>query len=631
MGLQADLGKKFWRAKAPGLTLGVRGSLFLAFAVIAGMALVISAGASLMLGQLGGMMSELSGRDIPRLSASLQLSAQSASLSTQGQALLASESEAALAERTAQMQATQRIVGEKLAEIARLGADKSVLDAMTETSKNIGDMVGSIGSAARERLETSALREAQAAALRKAHGDFLSAATLAMLDAQTQMNAILGSANFSQSDALDAARAVDLLGNIVTDTNLMASGMTAGLAATSSDALAAAQEAFEAKKKSVTYKLGELRKGDAGETVREPFARLAALAEGKTGVFKVRQKELDANDYGQLIVEETRKLNRGLDISVKQLVDGVQAETAGLTGLASQRISLATMVMLVLGALTLVGSALFVWLYVGRSILARIRMLSCDGVVLVPVGLPSTYAQRDADGNGVPDATCNVSNAIIQGVNESPWIKSSVSANLVYNTIDDTKNPHYGIYANLGSEFAGLGGDAKFYKFTARASVYQTLSDELDIVGVLSGGAGYISSYGDKDLRIFDQFQNNDRMIRGFEYNGIGPVAARQNGDGFDHIGGTTYFNASAEAQFPLPLVPESLGLRGAVFADAATLYGSEVAGALGTDMKLRASAGVGLLWASPFGPLRIDYAIPLKKEDTDKTQEFNFGISTRF
>ena len=237
----------------------------------------------------------------------------------------------------------------------------------------------------------------------------------------------------------------------------------------------------------------------------------------------------------------------------------------------------------------------------------------------------------DADGNGVPDATCNVSNAIIQGVNESPWIKSSVSANLVYNTIDDTKNPHYGIYANLGSEFAGLGGDAKFYKFTARASVYQTLSDELDIVGVLSGGAGYISSYGDKDLRIFDQFQNNDRMIRGFEYNGIGPVAARQNGDGFDHIGGTTYFNASAEAQFPLPLVPESLGLRGAVFADAATLYGSEVAGALGTDMKLRASAGVGLLWASPFGPLRIDYAIPLKKEDTDKTQEFNFGISTRF
>ena len=94
MVLRLDLGKKLSRAKAPSLALGVRGSLFLAFAVIAGMAIVISAGASLMLGQLGGMMSELSGRDIPRLSASLQLSAQSASLSTQGQALLASENEA---------------------------------------------------------------------------------------------------------------------------------------------------------------------------------------------------------------------------------------------------------------------------------------------------------------------------------------------------------------------------------------------------------------------------------------------------------------------------------------------------------------------------------------------------------
>jgi outer membrane protein insertion porin family len=227
---------------------------------------------------------------------------------------------------------------------------------------------------------------------------------------------------------------------------------------------------------------------------------------------------------------------------------------------------------------------------------------------------------------------CGLSPAIQEGIAQSPWLKSSVSGGITYNTIDDTKNPHYGIFANVGAEFAGLGGDAKFYKFTARASVYQTLSEELDIVGVLSGGAGYISSYGDDPLRIFDNFENNDRMIRGFEYNGIGPVAERS-GHGYDHVGGTTYFNASAEAQFPLPLVPESLGLRGAVFADAATLYGSELdtikAGS--DDMNWRASAGIGLMWASPFGPLRIDYAIPLAKEKTDDTQEFNFGISTRF
>ncbi|MCG7503788.1 outer membrane protein assembly factor BamA [Mesorhizobium retamae] len=244
------------------------------------------------------------------------------------------------------------------------------------------------------------------------------------------------------------------------------------------------------------------------------------------------------------------------------------------------------------------------------------------------------------DVNGVFNPNlCNVSLAIqnaitdpLTGETRDAWIKSSVSGSLIYNTIDDMKNPHYGIYANAGVEVAGLGGDAKFVKLTARGSIYQTLSEELDIVGLVSGGAGHIASYGDKELRVFDMFQNNDRMIRGFEFNGIGPAAARPSG-GYDHLGGTTYFNASAEAQFPLPLVPESLGLRGAVFADAATLYGNDVFGVdkSTTGSSLRASAGIGLMWASPFGPLRIDYAVPLKKEDTDDVQEFNFGISTRF
>jgi outer membrane protein insertion porin family len=128
---------------------------------------------------------------------------------------------------------------------------------------------------------------------------------------------------------------------------------------------------------------------------------------------------------------------------------------------------------------------------------------------------------------------------------------------------------------------------------------------------------------------VFDQLKNSDRIIRGFEYNGIGPF------DPFtgEHLGGTTYFNASAEAQFPLPVIPESFGLKGAVFADAATVYGSDLQDVVvaGTSMDWRASVGAGLIWASPFGPLRVDYAVPIEKLDTDQEQNFNFGISTRF
>src|SRR5882672_7780827 len=99
--------------------MGVRGSLFAAFAVIASMAIVISAGAGMVLQQLGGTMIDLSGRDIPRLAASLQLSAQSASLASQGPALLAARSEELLNERTRKMSETQTVALQKLDEIVK--------------------------------------------------------------------------------------------------------------------------------------------------------------------------------------------------------------------------------------------------------------------------------------------------------------------------------------------------------------------------------------------------------------------------------------------------------------------------------------------------------------------------------
>ncbi|MDR6433718.1 outer membrane protein assembly factor BamA [Brucella pseudogrignonensis] len=218
--------------------------------------------------------------------------------------------------------------------------------------------------------------------------------------------------------------------------------------------------------------------------------------------------------------------------------------------------------------------------------------------------------------------------AIIDAVNNSPWIRSSISYSLTYNSIDDMKNPHDGIFAKFNQEFAGLGGDAKYIKTTFKGNYYQTLAQEADIVGMLGVGGGYIYDYSGDGTRIFDLFKSSTDIIRGFKY--IGPYQESTSGKKY-WLGGNTYFNATAELQFPLPLVPDSLGMRGGVFADAATIYGNDTSGALGEDMKLRSSAGVSLMWASPFGPLRFDYAFPITKADSDKVQNFNFGMSTKF
>lgn len=236
-----------------------------------------------------------------------------------------------------------------------------------------------------------------------------------------------------------------------------------------------------------------------------------------------------------------------------------------------------------------------------------------------------TYKELSFDDNGsTPSATYQ------NLIDNSDYQQSILGHSIVYNSVDDRIMPREGIYATITHEYAGLGGDSNFYKIYGKARYFQSLSDELDIVGSLSVGGGHVTAT-DGSLNIFDQFQIGGKEIRGFKAGGIGPRL--QNGDA---LGGTTYFTASAEANFPLPGIPQDLNIRGAVFADAATLYGNDVTlygadTAEGTGMSWRASVGAGIVWISPFGPLRFDYAVPVVKESFDKEQRFRFSMANQF
>src|SRR5579871_6007818 len=264
--------------------LGIRGSLFAAFAVIAGMTIVISAGAGMVFRHLGGTMVDLSGRDIPRLAASLQLAAESASLSSQGPALLASPNAEALGERAKKMKETQQVALARLGEVVELGADKTVVAALGETVKNIDDTITSLDSAARERLEAAAVHDQQFKALREAQAGFAAAANPAMLDAQAQTNAILQSANFSPDDAANAARQIEQLGTLIATTNLVASEMAAALSANSSNTLEEIETEYKAAQAQVKSSLESLPEGATTTALRNAALKLLALGEGKMRV-----------------------------------------------------------------------------------------------------------------------------------------------------------------------------------------------------------------------------------------------------------------------------------------------------------------------------------------------------------
>ena len=120
-----------------------------------------------------------------------------------------------------------------------------------------------------------------------------------------------GPPNLLLDDATEAARTIELLGNVISSSNLLASDMMAALSANSSAALDADRESIRRSVNSSSNRT--LRRWQKRRTtkLRDAALKLLALGEGENGVFKVRQRELDAIDYGQVILEETRQAQRG--------------------------------------------------------------------------------------------------------------------------------------------------------------------------------------------------------------------------------------------------------------------------------------------------------------------------------
>ncbi len=216
-------------------------------------------------------------------------------------------------------------------------------------------------------------------------------------------------------------------------------------------------------------------------------------------------------------------------------------------------------------------------------------------------------------------------------------ITSALGYTLTFNTLDNNKNPTSGLLVDFRQDFAGVGGDVSYIKSTGDVKYYQPLV--ADLVGLIHLQGGIMNQLGNEQLRMLDQFQMGPQLVRGFAPQGIGPRDITY-GTTNDALGGTMYWGASAELQVPFWFLPKEVGLKGAVYADAGSLWGykgptswAETAETMtySDQNVVRSSVGVGLIWASPFGPLRFDYAIPITKGTYDQVQEFRFGGGASF
>jgi len=224
---------------------------------------------------------------------------------------------------------------------------------------------------------------------------------------------------------------------------------------------------------------------------------------------------------------------------------------------------------------------------------------------------------------------------------EGTALTSAWGMSLAYDQRNHPKNPTKGYYFQIGSDFAGLGGDVKYIRMTGEARLYYPLTQKVTLVGRVVGG--HIMGWGDDDVRLIDLFYKGGETIRGFNRGGFGPRDLFTD----DALGGTTFWATTAEVRFPLPFIPDDLGMSGAVFVDAGSLFGAGAfakninncgadptlvsAVCLVDDSSIRASAGFSLIWNSPLGPLRLDIAKAFLKKSYDDEQMIRFGASTKF
>ena len=190
---------------------------------------------------------------------------------------------------------------------------------------------------------------------------------------------------------------------------------------------------------------------------------------------------------------------------------------------------------------------------------------------------------------------------------------------------DSSLAPTSGRYQRLSADLS-VAGDARYFRSTLQHQEYFPLSKQLTLA--LNADLGFGAAVGERSFPVFKNFYGGGLgSVRGFEQGSLGPKDISGT-----VVGGTQKLNVNAELLAPFPGVGNDKTLRMYGFLDAGSVGGPGYGLSVNDNASdLRSSAGVGLSWISPVGPLRLAFAWPVKKFEGDKMQSVQFQIGSSF
>ncbi len=201
---------------------------------------------------------------------------------------------------------------------------------------------------------------------------------------------------------------------------------------------------------------------------------------------------------------------------------------------------------------------------------------------------------------------------------------SDISHTVTYDKRDNLLSPTDGFYLKIINSFAGLGGSIRHFRNSFTIGQFYPLADQWVLSAV--GNAGYIVGIG-TNVNILERFYVGGDNLRGFATRGIGPRDSITN----DSLGGEWMYSGSLRFRFPLGL-PEDYGIGGRLFTDLGSSGQLKPTASFVQDTgTLRVAVGTGVTWSSPFGPMALDFALPIVKENFDITENVRISFGTMF
>ncbi len=202
---------------------------------------------------------------------------------------------------------------------------------------------------------------------------------------------------------------------------------------------------------------------------------------------------------------------------------------------------------------------------------------------------------------------------------EGTTLTSSLTLGLNMNTIDDILNPTKGVNAGISVEGAGgpLGGDSYFVAFNVFYGRYIPIKF-MDSSFFVKGTCGTISAYDGREVPITEKFYVGGlNSIRGFRYGEAGPLDEND-----EPIGAKNQLFFNFEWIFP---IYKPAGVKGVIFTDTGAGFDNW------NNLRMRSSAGLGIRWFSPLGPIRLELGFNLDPRENERKSLFDFAIGTQY